>query len=120
VFFHVPESEHNLGLGNFMTKVSLVHLDKPSSYAVDNLGLNLRDEDQYRQYVAQQGKILYQTSKPCLLQYRSSWLRSLIRWLKMPLLLFNFASEAQLLRVTVMREVYDEPVRQPLFGHLMI
>lgn len=101
----VPESAHNLELGNFMLETKLISLRKPRR----NETVNINSESELYHHAKEYGQVLYQVAKPGMLFYRSFWTRTTRTWLKMLLFLTNLSQEAQILKISLLNDVYDQP-----------
>jgi hypothetical protein len=107
LFIHLPESRHNLDLGNFMLQVSLLHLEDPAGRP--NLSVNVNNEDEFYEY-ALNGTEIFKASKSVLLEYKSFWPRELLRWLRMFFLISGFSSESQLVAIPMISDLRDDKV----------
>ena len=105
VDFHVPESEHNYQLGNWMVSLELLHVPDPVQYT--NVTYVATDEDSVRNYVRQYGRVMHKASKSMLLSPPSYWVRLINGWTRLPSVLLGFQSETRHLHMDMITGLYD-------------
>ncbi len=109
----MPQNSHNQQLGNFMIQLRLLNVQQPTK-------VNVNDQIAFEDYVMKNGTSVYTSSRPAILPYKSRWTRLLELFIRMPLIITDFASESQKLVVPLLEDFYDSYSRPITHAHMII